>query len=118
MVKHKRSERVLTRKDIEERAWVRARLKFPDGNFVCTPPPPTPIDISGLYILITEVDIDWMPKDLIRDPEACIQFLHKMVEEGTLGVKLGSAFGQWYLYGNSVRVVHVIHCLSMSFNLF
>ena len=104
---HRHCDRILTRDQIEERARLEAKLKFPDGNPVCIPPPPTAVDISGLYILITEVDNDWMPKDLIEDPQACIQFLHRMVEEGTLGVKLGSAFGTWYLYGNSVCDVYV-----------
>ena len=53
-----------------------------------------PVDISGSHILIAKVDIDWMPKHLIKDLKACIQFFHKMVEEGTLDVILGSAFGQ------------------------
>lgn len=57
-----------------------------------------------------------MPKDLIKDPKACIQFLHKMEEEGTLDVNLGSAFGQWYLYGNSIRVVIVLHVLTCHSN--
>ena len=84
---------ILTRDKIEEQEWLKARLKFPNESPICIPPPPTSDDISRLYILITEVDNDWMPKDLIEDPQACIQFLHRMVEEGTLGVKLGSAFG-------------------------
>ena len=99
VVKHSRAMRALTRKGIEERAWVKARLKFHDGNFACAPPPPTHVDVSGLYTLITEVNVEWMPKDLLNDPQACLQFLHKMVEDGTLGVELGSAFGTWYLYG-------------------
>ena len=82
VVKHMRSERGLTRKDVEERAWVRAKLKFPEGTLKCSPPPPTPVEISGLYILITEVDIGWLPKDLLNEPQACMQFLHKMVEGG------------------------------------
>ena len=98
---------ILTRDKIEERARLKAKLKFPDGNHVCIPPPPTTVDISGLYILITKADNDWMPKDLIEDPQACIQFLHRMVEEGTPGVKLGSAFGTWYLYGNLLYDVYV-----------
>ena len=115
VVKHHHSVPTITRAMVEERAWVEARLKFPERNSASRPAPPTFVDMSGLYILITEVDIDWMPKDLLEDPRACIQFLHRMVEEGTLGVKLGSAFGQWYLYGNSVRdvyvfVLHVLHC--------
>lgn len=96
---------------------MKARLKFLDGNSTCVPPPPTSVDISGLYILITEVDIDWMPKDLIEDPQACIHFLYRMVEERTLGVKLGTTSGQWYLYGNSVRHDYVTQCLLVSFVL-
>ena len=104
VVRHSPAVRSLTRKDIEERAWVKAKLKFPDGNSACASPPPAPVDVSGLYTLITEVNVDWMPKDLLNDPQGCLQFLHKMVEDGTLGTKLGSAFGTWYLYGNAVRV--------------
>ena len=117
VVKHKRSERVLTRKDIEERAWVKARLKFHDNKFNCNPPPPPPVQINALYILMSEVDIDWLPKDLLNEPEACMQFLHKMVEDGSLVVKIGNAFGRWYLYSNLVRIVIVIQGLSVSFNM-
>jgi hypothetical protein len=113
VIRHRPSMRTLTRKDIEERAWINARVKFPDGHHACVPPPPTPVDISGLYILITEVDVDWMPKDLINDPQGCIQFLYKMVEEGTLGMKLCSTFGNWYLFGNAVCAVNVFLCLFM-----
>jgi hypothetical protein len=107
VVRHSPPKQALTREDVEERAWAKAKLKFPDGDSSCVPPPPTPVDQSELYILIAEVEVDWMPKDLIEDPDACINLLYKMVEEGTLGVKLGSAFGQWYLYGNKVRPSHV-----------
>ena len=109
-----RQERGLTRNDIEQRAWVWAKLKFPEENLKSVPPPPTPVEVSGLYILISEVDIDWMPKDLLNDPQGCMQFLHKMVEEGTLGVKLGSAFGQWYLYGSSVSFFKIFFCTSFT----
>ena len=111
------AKHTLSRKDVEDRAVAAAMLKFTDGDSSCVPPPPTPVDQSGLYILIAEVAIDWMPKDLIEDPDACIQFLHKMVEEGTLGVKLGSAFGQWYLYDNSVRTL-LLELGSLNVNLF
>ena len=93
VVKHRCFGRVLTRDKIKECAWVKARLKFTDENSTYISPPPTSVDISRFYILITKVDIDLMPKDLIEDPQACIQFLYRMVEEGTLAVKLGSAFG-------------------------
>ena len=117
MVKHHPFMCILTRKDIEERAWIKAKTKFPDGNPTCIPPPPTPVDISGLYILITEVDVDWMPKDLINDPHGCIQFLHKMLEEGTLGVKLCSTFRHWYLYGNTVCAIIVVFYFFMLFHV-
>ena len=114
VIRHRPTMRTLTREDIEERAWVKARVKFPDGDYICVPPPPTPVDISGLYILITEVDVDWMPKDLINDPQGCIQFLYKMVEEGTLAMKLAGTFGEWYLNDNAVCVVIV---LTLSFHV-
>ena len=90
IVSQKRFDRGLVRKDVEEPAWIRAKLKFPEENFKCIPHPPKPVEVSGLYILITEVDIDWMPKDLLNDPQGCMKFLHKMVEEGTLGVNLAA----------------------------
>ena len=65
-------------------------MKFSEENFKCIPPPLTPVEVSGLYNLITEVDIDWMPKDLLNDSQGCMKFLHKMVEEGTLGVNLAA----------------------------
>ena len=46
-----------------------------------------------------------MPKDLIEDLDACIQYMYKQLEDGTLGQHIsnarGNAFGQWYLYGNA-----------------
>ena len=118
IVTHKRCHRGLTRKIVEERAWIKAKLKFPEEKLKCIPPPPPPVEVSGLFILLSEVDIDWMPKDLLNDPQGCMEFLHKMVEEGTLGVKLGSAFGQWFLYGNQVRDFHVLQCTCVSFTMF
>ena len=117
VVKHKRSERVLTRKDIEERAWVKARLKFPDNKPNCHPPPPPPEQVNALYILLSEVDLDWLPKDLLNEPEVCMSLLYKMVEDGSLVVKVGSAFGRWYLHKNLVRIVIVIQGLPTSFNM-
>ena len=113
VVPHCYSDAIQTRAAIITRSWEEARLKFPDSTHVCTLKPPTPVDVSGLYILLTEVDINWMPKELLDDPDGCIQFLHKMVEDRTLEIKLSSAFGHWYLYGTLVRV---IHCRSLSFN--
>ena len=111
VVRHSPPKRVLTRKDVEERAREKAMLKFPDGNSKSAPPPPAPVDCYGLYTLITEVNVDWLPKELLTQPQACLQFLHRMVEDGSFGIKLGSAFGTWYLYGNAVRLQCVIQHL-------
>lgn len=35
--------------------------------------PQTKVDINGLYILIMETDKKWVPKELIGDPNACMQ---------------------------------------------
>lgn len=118
MIEHHHFVRILTREGIEERAWKEAKEKFSDRNPADVLPPPMPVDISGLFILITEVDVDWMPKDLINDPLGCIQFLQKMMDEGTLGMKLISSFGEWYINDNMVFIVilylfmpfHVLHC--------
>ena len=108
VVKHNAVVPVLTRKDVEDRAWAEARLEFPNANSACIPPPLTPVDVSGLYTLITEVKVNWLPKELLSDPQGCLEFLHKMVEDGSLGVKLGSAFGTWYLYSNAIRFLFVL----------
>ena len=113
VVRHSPPVRALTRKDVEDRAWVKANAKFPAGDTASAPPPPTPVEVSGLYTLITEVKCDWMPLELLDDPQACMEFLHKMVEDGTLGVKLSSAFGTWYLFGNAVRFVNLHLCHSI-----
>ena len=104
VVRHSRTTRILTRKDVKDRAWDKAKSKFPYANLASAPPPPTPVDVSGLYTLINDVKTRWLPKEILTELQACLEFLHKMVEDGTLGVKLGIAFGTWYLYGNAVRV--------------
>ncbi len=69
-----------------------------------------------MYTLMTEVNCDWMPLELLDDPQGCMEYLHKMVEAKTLDVKLSSAFGKWYLYGN-VSDVNVIHCMHIVIQL-
>lgn len=49
-----------------------------------------------------------MPEELIKDPTACIQYFHKILEDGTLEVKIGSNFGSYYLYINPVYNCYVI----------
>lgn len=77
LIEQHRSVRTFTREDIEERAWKETKEKFPDGNPADVLPPPMPVDISRLFILITEVDVDWMPKDLINDPLVAFNFFKR-----------------------------------------
>ena len=104
VLRHNPAKPFRTRQDVEDRALVKARMKFPTASAATIPTPPTPVEVSGIYTLITEVKVDWMRYELLDDPQACMEFLHKMVEDGTLGTKLSSAFGKWYLFGNAVRV--------------
>ena len=106
--------RNLTCKEIEERAWQKAKLKFLDGNLNLLPPPPVPVKVNVIYVLITEAPVQWMPKELVEDPQSCIQHLYKMLEDGIIGEKIGNAFGRWYLYGNLIRSTCIIVCHSWS----
>lgn len=45
--------RSLTRKEIEDRVWREAKLKFLDCNLANVPPSPTPVEVSGIYILMS-----------------------------------------------------------------
>lgn len=121
MVKHPRVHRCVIQpysicslicKEIKEHAWVKAKLNYLDGNYGCVPPPIAPIDVSGQYIFLPRADVKWMSKDLIEYPHACSQYMHKMLIDETLRVKIGSAFGQWYFYSNLVCNSFAIHCHS------
>lgn len=81
----------LTRAKVKEVAWDGAKVKSPNGNNGCVPLPLPHIDVNGLYILISEVDAVWMPKKLTKDPHACIQHPHKMLEDETLRLKISGA---------------------------
>ena len=71
-----------------------------------------PCSVNGLYILITETDEQWVPKELLDDPDACMQYMHKQLEDGIIMQCIGSAFGQWYLYDNvHVFSSHVVFML-------
>ena len=76
-----------------------ATTLFNAQNEIATPP--EPVSVNGLFILITETDEQWVPKNLLDDLDACMQYLHKQLEDGIIGHRIGSAFGQWYLYGNA-----------------
>ena len=91
--------RPISREECKQQAHEEATTLFNAHNEIATPPEPVPV--NGLYILITETDEQWVPKDLLDDPDACMQYLHKQLEDGTIGQRIGSAFGQWYLYGNA-----------------
>ena len=89
----------LSREEVEEQAWSNATQLFEQVKDIEVPPPQ--VDINGLYILITETGYKWVPKELVDDPDACMQYLHQQLEDGTIGQHIGNAFGQWYLYGNT-----------------
>ena len=82
VVRHQRSSkhviepsatRNLTHKEIEERAWRQPKFKFLHDNLDFFPSPPMPVGVCVTYILITEAIVQWMPKELIEDPQFCIQ---------------------------------------------
>ncbi len=89
----------MSRRDIERNAWAEAIRLYRPTNVILSPPPS--VDIHGLYVLIAETDAQWAPKELLDDPDACMQYLHAQLEDGTLGQKIGNAFGQWYLYSST-----------------
>jgi hypothetical protein len=93
----------MSRHDIERNAWANAtRLFHPTSVISC---PPSHVDIHGLYIIIAETDDQWTPKELLNDYDACMKYLHAQLEDNTIGQRIGNAFGQWYLYGNT-RICH------------
>ena len=115
VVNHKKV--LQTREEIEQQAWMDATHLF--GQASDNAVPPRAVDINGLYILITETDEKWVPIELVNDPDACMQFLHQQLEDGTIGQRIGSAFGQWYLYGNTqVCLSRCISCPSVTTSSF
>jgi hypothetical protein len=103
--------RPLSREDCKQQAHEEATTLFNAHNEIINPPDVVPV--HGLYILIMETDEQWMPKELLDDPDACMQYLHKQLEDGTIGQHIGTAFGQWYLYGNA-QVFDHMPCSSVS----
>lgn len=87
-----------SRQEVERQAWAEATRLFHPKNQSGSPPPHQPI--NGLYILIVETDDQWAPRELLNDPHEYMQYLHAQLEDGTIGQRIGNAFGQWYLYGN------------------
>ena len=76
---------------VERQAWAEARTLFPPKDLTVSPPPH--MDINCLYILIAEIDDQWAPKHLLNDPMESMQYLHAQLEDGTLGQRIGNAFG-------------------------
>jgi hypothetical protein len=101
----------MSREECKQHAYEEATTLFHARNEVARPPKPVPVD--GFYVLITETDEQWVPKSLLDDPDGCMQYLHKQLEDGTIGQRIGSAFGQWYLYGNAqVLCFNIMFCSS------
>lgn len=51
------------------------------------------INMNGLHVLIGEVDVVWMPNELTKNLQTCIQYMYMMLENGTLGPNIDNAFG-------------------------
>lgn len=100
----------MTRQDIERNAWTEATRFFCPASVISCPP--SYVSINRLYIIITEIDDQWAPKELLKNPNACIQYLHAKLEDGTTGQHIRNAFGQWYLYGKPTI------CLSPPYSVF
>lgn len=49
---------------------------------------------NKLYILIIEIYNKKVPKELINDPDVCMQFLYQQLEDMTIDQHIGNAFGQ------------------------
>ena len=73
----------ITRQDIERNAWAEAARLFRLATVIPSPPPH--VNINGLYVLIAKTDDQWAPKKLLKDPDACMQYLHAQLEDGTIG---------------------------------
>lgn len=54
-----------------------------------------------------------MFKELVEDPQFCIEYLYKMLEGEIIGKKTDTTFGQWYFYENLVRSTYVVICHSL-----
>jgi hypothetical protein len=61
------------------------------------PPPPTIVEIIGLYVLLLKTYIV-MSKKLLEEPEECMSLLMKMETKGILCNGLVATFGEWFLY--------------------
>ena len=46
--------------------------------------PSPPGAVNGGYIFITETDEQWVPKELIEDLDANMEYLHKQLEDETI----------------------------------
>ena len=54
---------------------------------------PHELNINKLYILIIEIYNKKVPKELINDPDVCMQFLYQQLEDMTIDQHIGNAFG-------------------------
>ena len=91
--------RPLSREECKQQAHEEAMTLFNAHNEIASPPELVPV--HPLYILITGTNKEWVPKELLDDPNACMRYLHKQLEDGTIRQHISSAFGRWYLFGNT-----------------
>lgn len=90
--------RPLSREECKEQTYEEATTMF--HAHIKVGSPPKAVLVNGLYVLIMESDEQWVPKKLLDNPDACMEYLFKQCKDGTIGQLSGAAFGQWYLYGN------------------
>lgn len=58
------------------------------------------VPLYGLYVLIAEIEKEWIPKDLLNISDHCIDHLKRLKNEGLFGVTLSIALGDWFIYKN------------------
>ena len=80
----------ITREDVEAEAWRNVIHLFHQVIEV----PPVIVEDNSLYILITETSDKWVPKELVDNTKACIQYLHQQMEDGMIEHRINTAFGK------------------------
>ena len=89
----------MSRIEVEECAKAEADSFTIENQFNFTSPPDF-VPFHGLYVLMAETENEWISRDLLNMPDACIKHLRHLKDERLLGVTLSNAFGDWFTYEN------------------